>query len=364
MKHDAVVDTLPIYVISDSAKLGYREKETWMKLDWNESPNNASPSVIRAINQFLEQHSLSYYPDVTSHDLIAALSESYGVPQNCISVFNGSDNALQHIFYAFLSDTSVFATLQPTYTQILQFVKFKRAKIKYHLPDDVLNVDYSRYESECVSDSDVVYIINPHNPTGHLLTRDYIGQLAKKNPDTLFVIDEAYMEFASVDQSCIPLVEEQKNIIVTRTFSKAYGLAGIRLGFAASHRENIDLVERIKNSKDINTLAQIAGEAAVKDSAYLENHIKNIIETREWFVRSVPKKYQTIDSEANFVLINYENDLDLIERLKENRVLVRDRSDQHGLRNFLRITVGTQAQMEKVAAIMSGSHEETVSAAS
>lgn len=353
MKHDAVIDTLPIYAVSDSAKLGYREKETWMKLDWNESPNNASQNVIKAINKFLEDHSLAYYPDVTSHDLVSAISERYHVPNSFISVFNGSDNALQHIFYTFLSEKSVFATLQPTYTQILQFVNFKRAKINYHLPQDVLNVDYSRYEKECISGSDVVYLINPHNPTGHLLTKDYIRHLAQNNPNTLFVIDEAYMEFASTDQSCIPLVAEQKNIIVTRTFSKAYGLAGIRLGFAVSHSENIDLIQRIKNSKDINTLAQIAGEAAVKDSEYLNNHIKNIIETRKWFIENVPNRYPVIDSEANFVLVNYENDPELIERLKVNRVFVRDRSDQHGLRNFLRITIGTQKQMEAVVAVMS-----------
>jgi len=357
MKHDAVIDTLPIYVVSESAKLGYREKETWMKLDWNESPNNASQNVIRAINKFLEEHSLSYYPDVTSNDLILALSERYKVPKTFLSVFNGSDNALQHIFYTFLSENSIFATLQPTYTQILQFVNFKRARINYHLPDDVLNVDYSKYEKECISGADVVYLINPHNPTGHLLTRDYIGQLAKNNPDTLFVIDEAYMEFASSDESCIPLVTEQKNIIVTRTFSKAYGLAGIRLGFAVSHNENIDLIQRIKNNKDINTLAQIAGEAAVKDSAYLDNHIKDILQTRKWFIENVPDKYSVVDSEANFVLVNYEKDPELIERLKVNRVLVRDRSDQHGLRNFLRITVGTRKQMEAVVAVMSGLQE-------
>ena len=357
MKHDAVIDTLPIYVVSDSAKLGYREKETWMKLDWNESPNNASRSVIKAINKFLEDHSLAYYPDTTSHDLITAISDTYHVPKNSISIFNGSDNALQHIFYTFLSEDSIFATLQPTYTQILQFVNFKRAKIKFHLPDDVLSVDYSKYEKDCISGSDVVYLINPHNPTGHLLTREYISQLAKNNPETLFVIDEAYMEFASTDESCIPLVTEQKNIIVTRTFSKAYGLAGIRLGFAVSHSENIDLVQRIKNSKDINTLAQIAGEAAVRDSEYLDRHIKDILRTRKWFVENIPEKYQVIDSEANFVLINYENEPELIERLKLNRVLVRDRSDQHGLRNFLRITIGTQKQMEAVVAVMSGTQE-------
>ncbi len=362
MKHDAVIDTLPIYVVSDSAKLDYREKEKWMKLDWNESPNNASQNVAKAIKKFLEDHSLAYYPDVRSHDLITAISERYQIPNSFISVFNGSDNALQHIFYTFLSEDSVFTTIQPTYTQILQFVNFKRAKINFHLPEDVLNIDYSRFEKESVAGADVVYLINPHNPTGHLLSKDYIKQIASNNSNTLFVIDEAYMEFASIDQSAISLVSELKNIIVTRTFSKAYGLAGIRLGFAVSHSDNIDLIQRIKNSKDINTLAQIAGEAAVRDVEYLENHVKNIIQTREWFVKNVPAKYQVTDSETNFVLINFENDLDLIERLKNNSVLVRDRSDQHGLRNFLRITIGTQRQMETVAAILAKSQSAGLSA--
>ena len=146
MKHDAVIDTLPLYAVSDNAKLDYREKETWMKLDWNESPRNASGTVIDAITRFLKEHSLSYYPDVTSRDLISAIAEQYSVPQDSISIFNGSDNALQHIFYAYLSPDSVFTTLHPTYTQIIQFVKFKSPEIRYFEPDDVLNIDYSIYE--------------------------------------------------------------------------------------------------------------------------------------------------------------------------------------------------------------------------
>ena len=352
MKHDAVIDTLPLYAVSDSAKLDYREKETWMKLDWNESPRNASGTVIDAITRFLKEHSLSYYPDVTSRDLISAIAEQYSVPQDSISIFNGSDNALQHIFYAYLSPDSVFTTLQPTYTQIIQFVKFKSPEIRYFEPDDVLNIDYSIYEKDFLPGSNVAYFINPHNPTGHLLTRDYLRYLSQKFPGTLFVVDEAYMEFASPDESCIDLVAGHRNIIVTRTFSKAYGLAGIRLGFAVSHSDNIHLVQRIKNNKDINTLAQIAGEAAIRDRCYLESHIREIYKTKKWFVENVPSNYVVVDSQANFVLVNYANDPDLIERLKQNKVLVRDRSDQHGLRNFLRITIGTIEQMQWVVRVM------------
>jgi histidinol-phosphate aminotransferase len=355
MKHDAVIDLLPVYSVSSSAKLGYQEKETWMKLDWNESPQNASQSVIRAITNFLDDHSLAYYPDVMSHDLVTAISEKYGVPAACISIFNGSDNALQHIFYTFLSEETVFTTINPTYTQILQFVNFKKTKIRYFFPEDVLNIDHSLYEQEFISGSDVIYVINPHNPTGHLLTRDHLLYLSKNHPDTLFVVDEAYMEFASSDESCIGLVESQRNIIVTRTFSKAYGLAGIRLGFAISHSDNIELIQKIKNNKDVNTLAQISGEAAIRDTEYLENHVREIHRIKTWFLNNVPAKYPTVDSEANFALVNYGNDPGLIDRLTRNRILVRDRSDQHGLRNFLRITIGTEEQMQRVAKVMAES---------
>jgi histidinol-phosphate aminotransferase len=353
MKYDAIIDKLPIYVVSSSAKLGYGEKESWMKLDWNESPRNASPKVINAIIQFLSDHSLSYYPDVTSNGLISAISEKYDIPDNFISVFNGSDNALQHIFYAFLTKDSVFTTVKPTYTQILQFVHFKDPKIRYYSPRDVLNIDLPFYEKDYIAGADVVYVINPNNPIGNLLSKDYLLRLSQKFPGTLFIIDEAYMEFASTDESCISLVSEQRNIIVTRTFSKAYGLAGIRLGFAVSHKDNIDVIQMIKNNKDINTLAQIAGEAAVRDTEYLTYHVREINRTKKWFLDNVPSAYSTIGSEANFVLLNYKNDPGLIERLEMNKVLVRDRSDQHGLENFLRITIGTEDQMRSVAAILS-----------
>ena len=168
----------------------------------------------------------------------------------------------------------------------------------------------------------------------------------------MFVVDEAYMEFALPDESCIDFVAGHRNIIVTRAFSKAYGLAGIRLGFAVSHSDNIHLVQRIKNNKDINALAEIAGEAAIRDRCYLESHIREIYKTKKWFVENVPSNYVVVDSQANFVLVNYANDPDLIERLKQNKVLVRDRSDQHGLRNFLRITIGTIEQMQWVVRVM------------
>lgn len=355
MKHDAVIDSLPIYAVSNSAKLGYQEKETWIKLDWNESPRNASPKVIEAITNFLKVHSLSYYPDVTSNELVTAISDKHGVPKDFISVFNGSDNALQHIFYTFLSRETIFTTIQPTYTQILQFVNFKGGKIRYFLPDDVLNIDYKKFGREYLPGSDVVYLINPHNPTGHLLSREYIESLASANPSTLFVIDEAYMEFASSDESCVGSVEQHKNVMVTRTFSKAYGLAGIRLGYAVSHRDNIDLVRRIKNDKDINTLAQIAGAAAVADTEYLDNHVKTILENRKWFLENVPERYGATDSEANFVLLSYESDMDLLSRFEQNRILVRDRSDQHGLKNRLRVTIGNREQMERVVSVLANS---------
>lgn len=346
--HDAIVDTLPIYTVSESAKLGYREKDTWMKLDWNESPRKASANVAQALKAFLDEHSLAYYPDVTARELVDAIAERFHVAGAAISIFNGSDSALQHIFYTFLSRSAVFTTCQPTYTQILQFVSFKQPAIRFYLPEDVFNIDLRAFERDYISAADVVYLINPNNPTGRLVEKEHLLGLARAYPATLFVIDEAYMEFASTDESLIPFVESQKNLIVTRTFSKAYGLAGIRLGFAVSHPDNIELIHRVKNNKDVNTLAQIAGEAAVRDTAYLEKHISEILRVKNWFVNNVPSQFPVIDTEANFVLISYEFESGLIDRLKSKRILVRDRSDQHGLNNYLRITIGTEEQMKLV----------------
>ena len=346
--HDAVIETLPIYSVSESATLGYREKDSWMKLDWNESPRKASKKVAEALIRFLDEHSLAYYPDVTSRELVEAISDRYDVPTSAISIFNGSDSALQHIFYTFLSRNSVFTTCQPTYTQIFQFVSFKQPTIRFFLPENVFEPDLAAFEREYIASADVVYIINPNNPTGRLLTKDYLAGFARAFPATLFVIDEAYMEFASSNESLIPLVETHRNLIVTRTFSKAYGLAGIRLGFAVSHPDNIELIHRVKNNKDVNTLAQIAGEAAIRDTQYLDEHVSEILRVKEWFVDNVPKQFPVIDTEANFVLLNYEHESGLIDRLKNERILVRDRSDQHGLNNYLRITIGTELQMKTV----------------
>ncbi len=352
MKYDAVIDSLPVYRVSESAKLGYKEKETWLKLDWNESPNNASIKVINAVKNFLDEHSLAYYPDITAHTLIKAIADRYSIPENCISIFNGSDNALQHIFYAYLSKDTVFTTFEPTYTQILQFIDFKQTKKNVYKPSDVFNLDHKIFDEEYVANADLVYLINPHNPTGQLLKKDFLLKLIQKYPDKLFVIDEAYMEFASIDESCIDLCKTEKNVIVTRTFSKAFGLAGIRLGYAVSHGDNINLIQKIKNNKDVNTLAQIAGTAAIRDCDYLSDHVKTINATKNWFFQNIPDQFQPINTEANFVLLNYERNSDILNRLEKNRILVRDRTRLHGLKNYLRITIGKKEQMQKVLDVL------------
>ena len=199
----------------------------------------------------------------------------------------------------------------------------------------------------------LVYICNPNNPTGELVPEDTIGFLLKANPEVLFLIDEAYVEFSggAIDA----LVNEYGNLIVSRTFSKAFGLANFRIGYLVSSIDNIRLLTDARNSKNISTFAQVAALSALEDRQSMDGYVKQVREGRE-YLKGELKKLSYVgtvyDSTANFVMFELENNRykwKLIEFLKRNGIYVRDVGQTGYIREHcVRITAGTRKQMETV----------------
>lgn len=318
----------------------------WELFDWNESEFPPSNKVFDAMKTF---YSYERYPDINATELKFNLSNYTKVSENFIDIYNGSDDALKDIFTVFVDKDTRVLSYQPSYTQVDTFISVNTNYYNRIQIEDPLNKH--RYEFKHCEYSDVVYLVNPNNPTGKLLDVDEIKYLITSFPDTLFVIDEAYYEFAK--QSCSHLVISHKNLIITRTFSKAFGLASLRLGYVIAHPDLLFHLKKIRNGKSVNTLAQLCGIAALNDLEYLDSRISEMNDAKKFFMNNLPHQYKAVESFANFVLIKTPDSKTLLNRMKENKILIRDRSSFENLENCVRITIGSKKQIIKVLDVMS-----------
>ena len=317
----------------------------WECFDWNESEFPPTNKVFEVMKSF---YRYERYPDITAKQLKNKLSEYVSLPVDFIEVYNGSDDALKDIITVFVDRDTKVLSYQPSYTQVNTFITtntehYEKINIQDPLGEHHYDFDY------CKS-ADVVYLVNPNNPTGKLLPVKEIEKLVKQYPNTLFIVDEAYYEFAK--QSCTHLVVSHKNLIVTRTFSKAFGLASVRLGYCMAHPDTLSDVRKIRNGKAVNALGQLCGIAALNDLDYLQSRIDEMNDAKKFFIDNLPNYYQTVNSDANFVLVKTPDSKKVLEKMRENKILIRDRSAFENLENCVRITIGSKKQIIRVLDVM------------
>ena len=313
----------------------------WECFDWNESEFPPTNKVFEVMKSF---YRYERYPDITAKLLKSKLSDYVSLPVDFIEVYNGSDDALKDIITVFVDRETHVLSYQPSYTQVNTFIttnteNYMKVNIKNPLGEHEYDFDYCKV-------ANVVYLVNPNNPTGKLLAVDEIEKLLKTYPDTLFIVDEAYYEFAK--QSCSHLVVSHKNLIVTRTFSKAFGLASVRLGYCIGHPDTLSHLRKIRNGKAVNALGQLCGIAALDDLDYLDSRIDEMNDAKKFFVDNLPHEYYAVDSQTNFVLLKTPDSKKLLNKMKDNKILIRDRSSFDNLENCVRITIGSKKQIIRV----------------
>jgi len=313
----------------------------WECFDWNESEFPPTNKVFEVMKSF---YRYERYPDITAKLLKSKLSDYVSLPVDFIEVYNGSDDALKDIITVFVDRETHVLSYQPSYTQVNTFIttnteNYMKVNIKNPLSEHEYDFDYCKV-------ANVVYLVNPNNPTGKLLAVDEIEKLLKTYPDTLFIVDEAYYEFAK--QSCSHLVVSHKNLIVTRTFSKAFGLASVRLGYCMAHPDTLLHLRKIRNGKAVNALGQLCGIAALDDLDYLDSRIDEMNDAKKFFVDNLPHEYYAVDSQTNFVLLKTPDSKKLLNKMKDNKILIRDRSSFDNLENCVRITIGSKKQIIRV----------------
>ncbi|MEV9640087.1 histidinol-phosphate transaminase [Mammaliicoccus sciuri] len=316
-----------------------------IKLNTNENPYPPSPKVLAAIQKALDDNSLQRYPSPTADPLRHAIADTYGLTKEQVFVGNGSDEVLAFSFMAFFEPgktikfPEISYSFYPVYSKIFN-IPFEKVP---------LNEDFTLPMENFFQSDGGVILPNPNAPTSIYADLDVIEGILQQNRDQVVVIDEAYIDFAG--PSAIKLIDRYDNLLVIQTTSKSRALAGLRVGFALGQPELIEGLTRIKdsfNSYTVDRLALAGATAAFQDHAYFSESTKKIIRTRERCVQSlIEMGFDVVPSDANFLFAKPANldALVLYEQLKERGILVRH-FDQEGINNYLRITIGTDEQME------------------
>lgn len=318
--------------------------QKYVKLNTNESPFPPAPGVMEAISRG-EVKRLNLYSDPTCAALNDAIAQRYGLERENVLTGNGSDEILAFAFRAFCGEGKPVAHADITYG----FYKAQTALFGLESRLVPLREDFSLAVEDYMDFSGTIVIANPNAPTGMAVPVSDIRRLLEADRDRVVIVDEAYVDFGA--ESCVPLVREYDNLLVTQTMSKSRSLAGGRLGFALGCGELIADLNRVKysfNPYNVNRLSILAGAAAMEDEDYFSRCCAAIQEIRDWTVRSLGKRGFTIlPSQANFIFTRSDciGGEDLYRRLKGAGVLVRW-FDADRIQDYVRITIGSRQQME------------------
>jgi histidinol-phosphate aminotransferase len=321
--------------------------QKYIKLNSNENPYPPSPRV-REVLQRLNYDDLRIYPDPMSLELREKLGRLHGFPAEQIICGNGSDDILNMIVRTFAQPGEAIGFYEPTFPlyKVLGVIQGVR---NLALP---VAEPYDR-PPDPPSEARVFFLANPNSPVGFLYPLSLVRDLARKIRG-VFVIDEAYVEFAH--ENALSFVRQMENAIVTRTVSKSYSLAGVRLGYAIGRESLIQEMFKVKDPFNVNRLTQAVVSAALEDQNYFRKNISRVVETRDWFTREAQALgYRIIPSQGNYVFPHPPRKgrgIEFFQNLFDRKILTRH-YDEEGLRDGVRMTIGTREEMEITLQVMS-----------
>ncbi len=343
----AIAPYQPGKPISELAReMGLDERKI-VKLASNENPLGVSPKAKAAIKKALAE--LGRYPDGNAFELKAALSRRHGVPQECIVVGNGSNDLLEMAAGAFLAPGRAAVYSQHAFA-VYPLATQARGATGIVVPAKNYAHDLAAMLAAITPETRVVFIANPNNPTGTFATGEEIGNfLARVRRDVAVVVDEAYTDYLppNLRYDSVALLKKYPNFIVTRTFSKVYGLAGLRVGFGLMHPDVAELLNRVRQPFNVNSLALAAAAAALEDRKFVAKSTKMNRSGLAKLERELKTLgLEAIPSCANFVTFRVSRARTVYERLLRQGVIVRPLAG-YDMPDHLRVTVGTPKENEK-----------------
>jgi histidinol-phosphate aminotransferase len=328
-----------------SNRVAESELDNWVLLDWNESTFPMPQCVVTAILKAVESGVGVRYSTSDHDEITSVIARSNMVPEQSVLLFNGSDSALRDVIAA-LGNDRPYVTFGPEYSQVDTYLQTIDARhVSIDIPDP-FNFDVRQLLCELPRDA-IVYLSNPNNPTGRYFSPQDIALIAESC--FCLLLDEAYVEFAG--DSCGRLLRSVENLFIFRTFSKLYGLAGLRIGYVMSSADNIYTISKIRNSKELNSFSLISAREILKIPSEFERRREIIISERQSFiefVRGLKAEIVCYPSSANFIIIKTPHIKSLLSHLHGDRILIRDRSSIPGLEDCARVTIGDIREMDSL----------------
>jgi histidinol-phosphate aminotransferase len=316
-------------------------RKEWVKLASNENLLGPSPKAIAAIRK--ELPNIYLYPEGPCTILRKALAEKFALPERRVVISNGADNLILLIASAFVNEGDEAIMADPTfsvYTNVTQIMGGKPVKVR--LKDFTHDLDTMLKKVN--RKTKLVFICNPNNPTGTTVPLDSFNSFLSRLPERVIVVlDEAYGDF--VEDAFYPngldYVRERKQVIVLRTFSKVYGLAGLRIGFALGREDVVDCLNQVRDPFPVHRLAQVAAVAALKDEDHAVRSIQLVYEGKRYLYRELDRMgISYVPSQANFILVEFEKDSEeIFQVLLKEGIIIRP-GKMWGYPTFARVTIG------------------------
>ena len=361
MKARKIVDEMDSYVPGKSqgeiAEQFGLNKDEIIKLGSNENPWGPSPKAMEAIEQ--EIKSINRYPESQLHELVSEIAEYSGVDDSQVIIGgDGADEIIDVLAKTFIDEGDEFIVPLPSYMYYEYLLKQYGANpvyAKWNLDENRLDVD--SIFNAIGEKTKMIFLCSPNNPTGTLIDKDVLVDIAAKNPEVLIVIDEAYFEYSEVTNK--DLINEFDNIFIIRTMSKVLGLAGMRIGYGLACAEIIEYMHRIKPVFSLTRLSFVAALNTFRDKKYIEDSIKRGIESRQFLYDEVSKidGLHVFPSKSNFMLINVKETgftaSELALELMKKGIIVRDCTSFKGLDEYwIRISICTLEEDKKFIEIL------------
>ena len=322
-----------------------------VKLNTNENSYSPSPKVTEALTAF-NSNRLKLYSSLTNQSLKEALATELGVDTKQLIIGNGSDEVLAFCFLAFFNSSDPILFPDITYGFYRVWADLFKITFQEIPLTDTFEIDFKDYAIE----NGGIIIANPNAPTGIYKENNEIEQLLQQHPDVIIIIDEAYIDFA--EKSCVELLDKYPNLVIVRTFSKSRSLAGLRVGYAIGNPTFIQVIESIKSSFNpysVDILAETLATAATNDYQYYQEITSKICTIRDWFNQELGKLgFLPLPTKTNFVLVTHPdlNMHQVYKFLETKDIFTRYFDSIPRLQNYLRISIGSQVEMEKVVAAL------------
>jgi histidinol-phosphate aminotransferase len=317
---------------------------TKLRLDMNESTTGCSPRVLAKLNS-MDARTLAQYPRREAGEKLVA--DFLGVSPQQLLLTNGADEAIDLLCRAYLEPHDEIVIVVPTFGMYEVFAQMESAKVIRVPAGPDFSFPLERVLDALTGKTRIVVICNPNNPTGIDVPHSAIMQVIQAAPDAAILLDEAYFDFYG--QTMIDQIGKLPNLFVARTFSKAYGLAGLRLGVMVGDQEQMSVLRRMASPFNVNAFAIECLAEALADRQFVADYVAQVVASREWLRKELEQlNFKCWPSHGNFILCRFGEDKKaILEALREHSISLRDRPDCDGC---VRITIGTQQEMERLMA--------------